>query len=161
MNTIEKYGSFIAVPASTVPLMLGNYPQLKDKIIGLRSSQTIAFPTEANLAVKPSGSIITFIMLPLATSLAEEIYVLGADGRGTNENYFWKHNEKVQLEELMESVFVTHPSFFRDRDYADHYQQHCDYIEELITRGEAEGKRYYSLTESFIPALKSRHYTNK
>lgn len=161
MNTVEKYGSFIAVPASTVPLMLGNYPQLRDKIIGLRRSELISFPTEANLSVKPSGSIITFIMLPLATSLADEIYVLGADGRGNNENYFWKHNEKVQLEELMESVFVTHPSFFRDRDYADHYQQHCDFIEELITRGEAEGKKYYSLTESFIPALKSRHYTEK
>jgi hypothetical protein len=158
LNTVEKYGSYIAVPQSTVPLLVGNYPQLKSKIIGLRRSKKAVFPTENNLSVKPSGSIITFIMISLASSLAKEIYILGADGRGKNESYFWKHNEKVQLTELIESVFRSHPSFFRDRDYEDQYEEHCSYIEEIIINGELElNRKYYSLTESFIPALKNRY----
>ncbi len=157
IKTVNKFDCYIAVPAATVPLLIGNYPEIKSRIIGLRRSEKISFPSSDAMFVKPSGSIITFIMLPLATSLAEKVYILGADGRGKSENYFWKHNNKVQLENLKESVFTTHPSFFRDRDYADHYKEHCDYLEEVIKKGENEGTNYYSLTESFIPALKDRY----
>jgi hypothetical protein len=156
LAAVAKYDSYIAVPASTVPLMLGNYPQLKDRIIGLSRSESLVFPSEKNLSVKPSGSIITFMMLPLASSLAKTVYILGADGRAPQENYFWKHNEKVQLKELMESVFLTHPSFFRDRDYLDHYKAHCDYVEETLIKGEKEGIKYFSLSQSYVPALKDR-----
>lgn len=156
VNTVLKYGSFIAVPLATVPLMLGNYPELKDKIIGLRRSDELVFPNELDLSAKPSGSILTFLMLPLATDLADEIYILGADGRGKKENYFWKHNEKVQMKELMSSVFAMHPSVFRDVSYKDHYAAHCAYMEKMILSGEAIGKKYFSLTESFVPVLQKR-----
>lgn len=160
METVKKYDSYIAVPASTIPLLIGNYPELKHRIIGLRRAEQMVFPNENFLGAKPSGSIITFLMLPLASSLTNEVYVLGADGRGNSENYFWKHNEKVQLEELKSSVFLTHPSFFRDRDYVDHYEKHCKYVEEIINIGEGLGKKYFSLTKSHVPAFSKRLYNS-
>ncbi len=157
VEAVKKYDSFVIVPHATLPLMLENYPELSDNIIGLKRSDDITYPTRNNLRVKPASSIITFIMLPLGLSLAENIFVIGADGRGKNEKYFWKHNDKVQLTDLMETVFNTHPSFFRDRDYADYYDEHCMYIENLLSKAENElGKKIYSLTESFIPAFKKR-----
>jgi hypothetical protein len=161
LEAVIKYGSYVAVPQATVPTLLGNFPELKNKIIGLRFSSYPVFPSENFLAVKPSGSIITFIMIPLASCMADEIYILGADGRGKKENYFWKHSEKVQLNDLMETVFKTHPSFFRDRDYVDHYDEHCEYIEKLFRIGESEYKRkYYSLTDSNIAAIQNRKYVD-
>lgn len=156
LNAAKKFDSFIAVPAATVPLLCYNYPDLEDRIIGFSNSKEMIFPAHDALKVKPTGSIITFTMIPLASSLSDKVYIIGADGRSPKENYFWKHNSKVQLDELMESVFKTHPSFFRDRVYSDHYEEHCKYFEKLLGFGESKGVNYISLTNSFIPALSKR-----
>ncbi|WP_163323650.1 hypothetical protein [Draconibacterium mangrovi] len=156
LSTVQKYNCYIAVPQATVPLMLTHYPRLKNRIIGLSFNQCINIPDETNLAVKPSGSIITFIMIPLASAISSKVYIIGADGRGKKENYFWKHNEKVQLTSLMDSVYNTHPSFFRDRSYSGHYKEHCKYFEQLLRFGESKGTKYSSLTHSYIPALIKR-----
>ena len=158
IETVEKYKSYVVVPAATVPLMIYNYPVLKDRIIGLSNTSEINFPSIDKLKTKASGSIISFLMLPLAVSLSKKIYLLGADGRSPDENYFWKHNDKVQLSDLMDSVFLTHPSFFRDRVYEDHYEEHCRYLEKMIVAAEKKGKSIHSLTKSFVPVLSERYY---
>lgn len=156
-DCVKKYGSYIAIPQSCVPLITYNFPELKDKIIGLRRAETMNIPTEENLAVKPTGSVITFIMLPLAISLTKNVGVIGADGRGKQENYFWKHNDKVQLKELMECVYETHPSFFRDRSYADHYSHHCEEVKQMVELGESFGAVIKARTPSFVPCLNERY----
>lgn len=161
LEVVEKYRCFVVVPGATVPLLLRNYPQLKPYLIGLNRSRDTNFPDINNLTVKPTNSVLTFLMLPLATSLAQNIYIVGADGRNKNENYFWKHSGRFQFEDLMESVFLTHPSFFRDRIYVDYYEEHCRTIEELIRQGETLGKHYYALTKSFVPALQTRQVSPK
>lgn len=156
MKNVKKYNSFILVPQATVPLMVLNYPEIKNNIIGLSRSGRMTIPSDEDLSSKPTGSIITFMMIPFASHFAREVYIIGADGRQKKENYFWKHNEKVQLTALMEAVYTTHPSFFRDRNYSNHYQEHCDYFEDLLKYGENKNVKYFSLTDSFIPALKKR-----
>jgi len=155
-KNVKKYNSFVLVPQATVPLLILNYPEIKNNIIGLSRSSEITIPSGGNLHTKPTGSIITFMMIPFASCFAKQIYIVGADGRQKKENYFWKHNDKVQLTSLMESVYTTHPSFFRDRNYSSHYREHCDYFEELLKYGESKNINYYSLTNSFIPALQKR-----
>ncbi len=158
VKNIKRYNSYILVPQATVPLLVLNYPEIRDKIIGLSRSGDITIPSENNLKTKPTGSIITFMMIPFASAFAKQVYIVGADGRQKKENYFWKHNDKVQLTSLMEAVYTTHPSFFRDRDYSNHYRKHCKYFEELLEFGEKKHIRYYSLTNSFIPALQKRTF---
>jgi len=158
INTVEKYNSFVMVPLFTVPLMLQHYPQLKDKIIGIEVNNNfgINFPFPDKFWVKNSESIISYMMIPVASVVTEEINILGADGRDKKENYFWKHNKSVQFHDLMETVFHTHPAFFRDRYYADHYEGHIKYLADMFNYGEKLGKKYYSLTPSFVPALQDR-----
>jgi len=156
LKVVEKYSCYVIVPEETVPLLITHYPLLKDYLIGIGLIGSLNFPTQNNLTVKGAASIVTYLMTPLLSSLCNEIYFLGADGREKSENYFWKHNKSVQLTEEMESVFNTHPSFFRDRIYEDSYNEHCEYFEKLLEYGEKQDKKYYSLTKSFIPALAKR-----
>ena len=171
VESVNRYKMKIVVPISTVTLLLNHYPSLKNSIIGVpdklvnfsnpifgkfSNKVNFNFPNNQNFWVKPSGNILSWYMIPFASSLSDEIYIIGADGRKKNENYWWKHSANVQFNSSMETVFNTHPSFFRDRIYADYYNSHCDYINKLFLYGEKLGKNYYSLTESYIPAIKKR-----
>ena len=154
---LEQYPDcFLAVPLRTVPLLLHYAPWLENRIVGMDWKFTLHFPTPEALWVKGVDNILTYMMLPIASSLANDVVVMGADGRKPDENYFWKHSSSAQLGDLMQTVFDTHPSFFRDRVYTDYYEQHCAFLEEIMQFGEAKGKHYSSLTASYIPAFQKR-----
>ena len=114
------------------------------------------FPTLDKFYVRVAPSVMPGLMIPVVSSVCEEIYIIGADGRKPDENYFWTHSQSSQFGELMQTVFDTHPSFFRDSDYTDNYKEYCQFFEELVHYGESLGKRYYSLAPSYIPALAKR-----
>lgn len=164
LNAIHDYNCFCLVPEGRVTLMLAHYPELKNRIIGMPTrigiptrKRDFNFPTPDNFYVKASDNILTLFMLPIASTVAEKIQIIGSDGRQKNENYFWKHSSSAQFDELMQTVFDTHPSFFRDRVYTDYYEVHCKILNNLIEYGESSGKKYISLTQSYIPALEKRH----
>jgi hypothetical protein len=145
------------VPEMNLPLMVSHFPELHEVIIGMPSSSSIYnFPTIENFSVKSTDNIMTLLMLPVASSVSEEIYILGSDGRSSDDDYFWQHGKTVQFEELMDTAFRTHPSFFRDRHYAGYYSLHCKVLTEMLEYGETKGKKYISLTPSRIPALMER-----
>ncbi len=160
VETILKYDNYITVPEATVPGLIANYPQLKSRVIGFDNlpvnSDKIVIPDENNLLLRGAVSVLTFFMLPVASALSKKIYLIGADGRQPSEKYFWKHNSSVQYDDLMQSVFYCHPSFFRDREYGSFYEEHCAYFEEFLSFGEKNGVVYKSLSESFIPAVQKR-----
>lgn len=157
-NVIEKYDCFVMVSETLAPLILYHYPQWGKNIIGMRrTGKTFNFPTvEKFRTCIMCGNILTFLMIPVASSISKEIYILGADGRRPDENYFWTHSKSAQFSDLMETVFNTHPSFVRDIDYQDFYEKQCESFEDLCRYGESLGKHYISLTQSYIPALKRR-----
>jgi len=133
--------------------VLSNLP-VQTKIPGHR--EVYNFPTIDKFYVRASSSVMTMYMIPIVSSVCEEIYIIGADGRKPDENYFWTHNPSSQFGDLMKTLFDTHPSFFRDAVYTDAYKGHCDFFENLLRYGESMGKKYYSLTPSYIPALAKR-----
>ncbi len=157
LEAIKEFDCYIMLPERSVPLYLAHYPELENKIIGMPvCGGNYNFPSCEKFYVRGSANILTLFMLPVASAVAEEIYIIGADGRKPDEKYFWKHSSSSQFDDLMQSVFDTHPSFFRDRVYTDYYKQHCDFLEGLIHYGERLGKKYYTLTPSYIPALECR-----
>lgn len=161
IKVFEKYSNYIIVPKETVPLLLKNYPILKDYVIGMASKKSFNFPTVKKLWTRHSSNILSFYVLPIASSISDNVYILGADGRKKDEKYFWRHSKKAQFSDLMETAFNVHPSFFRDRLYSEYYSKHCRFLKKLIEYGEKRGKRYYSLTKSFIPVLADRYYKIK
>ncbi|HVW97770.1 MAG TPA: hypothetical protein VHA56_17480 [Mucilaginibacter sp.] len=157
LNVVRKYKCYVFVPIQTLPLMLSLDKSLNKYFIGIDyKNDSYNFPTAENFFVKDNGNILTNLMIPLASSFSDSVYIFGADGREKSEKYFWTHSKSAQFNDLMDSAFETHPSFFRDRDYSDYYDRHCQTVEELFAYGEKRNKTYYSITPSFIPALHSR-----
>ncbi|WP_186429891.1 hypothetical protein [Clostridium sp. BSD9I1] len=163
LESMKKYNDlYCLVPDYNVPILLAHYPNMKDKIIGMPtiSKDKFNFPNIEHFYTRGSSNILTLFMIPVASSIAKEIYILGCDGRQKSETYFWKHSKDAQYEGLMKTVFDMHPSFFRDRIYEDYYEEHCENLRGLIEYGEEQEKKYYSLTPSYIPVLKERMISN-
>lgn len=156
LKIIENKEIYIAIPYDSVPLMIYHYPELKNKIIGIAGKNTYNFPKNEKLFVKSTHNILTLFMIPIASTICNTIFIMGADGRKPDEKYFWEHSKNVQYTELMETVFLAHPSFFRDRIYTDYYEEHCEDLENLIKYGETLEKVYFSITKSYMPALEKR-----
>ncbi len=157
LDVVDEFQCYVLIQDFGVPLFLAHYPQLKDRIIGLPvRGEEYNFPTLDRFHVRPSQNVMTRCMLPVASSVAEEIFIIGADGRRPDEKYFWTHSSAAQFDDLMQTAVDTHPSFFRDTVYTDYYERHCRILEELFRYGEAMGKSYYALTPSYVPALARR-----
>lgn len=159
VRAIKEYDCWCVVSTPGDVLLEAHFPEIADRVIGISSQSRVSqfhFPASDNLWVRSTGNIMTRLMLPIASALADHIHLFGADGREENESYFWKHSSIAQYDSLMNSAVQTHPSFFRDRLYTDYYERHIELLGELIEFGEAHGKRYDSLTPSYIPALHER-----
>lgn len=153
-----KYDLTHIIPLKYWSLFTRQFPELVDCSFPVPFDQKIPvnYSLGSDFRLKTTDNILTFLMLPVAGSLASEIYLLGCDGRPLSEDdYFWKHNEKTQFVDEMASIQLAHPSFFK-LDYNEYYVRHCERLEEYFQAGEALGKRFVSLTFSHIPALVSR-----
>ncbi len=156
IKVVNKYDCFVAVPFETFPILLTHYKELKSRLIGFSFQNKFNIPKENNVSVKKSSNILTLLMIPIASSVSGQIFIIGADGRKKGEKYFWKHSGSVQFTDLMETAFRCHPSFFRDRIYDKYYKHHCKFLGKLLEYGEKRGKEYYSLTNSYIDVLRKR-----
>jgi len=157
MNVFKKYKPYIGVPIQSMHIYLKNFPFLEDYLIGFNISKKFSHPSPLNnLEAQATSNILTMLMLPLASSISDEINIIGADGRDPNEKYFWQHNSTTQYSDDMKSVFDMHPSFLNDYDIPKYYNDHIQFLEKQISFGENMNKKYYSLTHSYIPALKKR-----
>lgn len=157
-STLEQYDCRAIVPKRFQGLMAAHYPHLEFIGIEGQNVDEPIFPTPNKLEVMSTGNIMTLFMLPIASSLAEEVFIVGADGRKENESYFWEHNDDAQYDDsVMKTAVDCHPSFFRDRVYTDYYDQHVRTLTDFIEYGEASGIKYASLTESYVPCLRDRY----
>ena len=151
--------SLIATTRDWGDVLFAHLPMLKDRVVVLDSRDQVSWgwPQNGSMFAKSTGNVLTKIMLPLAFSLADRVAVAGCDGRKPSENYFWRHNQRTQYSQgLLNDVFTAHPSFFRDRNYADYYSDHCEELEQLCAEAERSGKTVRALTSSHIPAMRAR-----
>ena len=154
----ERYDSILVVPGYCAELLASNMPWARGRMLPLDlTTDSWHAPTLDDRTVRSTGNVLTQQMVPLAITLASSIDIGGADGRKPDEKYFWTHSRSHQYsDDLMNTVFVAHPSFFRDTDYADYYAEHCGVVDALIGYGESRGCEFTTVTNSFIPALAAR-----
>lgn len=164
----EQFRRDLAAAAREYPflfLTLGVYHHLLGPHVELSRERICEVPhtidtgtdkLTARWAVPRTANIMTMFMLPLAHTIAKEIHIIGADGREPGETYFWKHDPSSQLTDKMQAIKDCHPAFFERRDYVDYYDTHCDIVQKQVSQIEREGGRVFSLTPSFIPALRDR-----
>lgn len=159
VRAVEEVDAYVLACDDFVAPLLGLEPSLAERLIVIPSQLTgpWRWPTDRNPTVRLGTSVLTNLMLPIAMMLADRVSIAGADGRQPTEKYFWSHNPQLQYsDEMMQTVFDSHPAFFRDRDYADYYELHCAQIEEIMQVGEAAGKTFQGAAPSWIPAMRKR-----
>jgi hypothetical protein len=158
LRAAESTGALVAIPANFLQLLLGHHPELHDRVVGLAlDGDDWDWPTPERPEVRPSGNVLTEMMMPVALALADRVLIAGCDGRQPHESYFWQHNPAVQYDpNLMGAVFEAHPSFFQGRSYADYYDHHCRQLEDFCASAERRGKAFEGVTRSYIPALRGR-----
>jgi hypothetical protein len=158
LRAAESTGALLVIPANFLQLLLGHHAELQDRVVGLAlEGDAWDWPTPDRPEVKPSGNVLTEMMMPVALALADTVLIAGCDGRQPHESYFWKHNPAVQYDPaLMGAVFEAHPSFFQGRSYADYYEEHCRQLEDFCASAERRGKAVEGVTPSYIPALRER-----
>lgn len=159
VRAAEEVDALVVCGKAFAGPLLDMYPQLAERLVVVphQDGGPWRWPTRSNPTVRQSGNVMTTLMLPLALMLADRVEIAGADGRQPAENYYWKHNPQLQYsDELMQTVFDSHPAFFRDRDYADYYDEFCADMEALCALGERSGKTVRAAAPSWIPALSRR-----
>ena len=120
---------------------------MKDRVIGIPFSQDVDWNLSLfdNFQVKTTKNILTFLMMPIATTFAKNVSLLGCDGRPiSQDDYFWSHEKSVQFNDKMEGIKRVHPAFFKI-DYNDYYTQHCESLQQQIEFAEAHGFTFNSM----------------
>jgi hypothetical protein len=157
LRAIEICDPLLLCASDWVSPLLTMMPELEDRlaVVPSRRGGPSRWPTKRDPTVRPSGSVLTTLMLPVALMLTDHVSVAGVDGRQPSENYFWRHGLQYS-DDLMTTVFDAHPAFFRDRDYEAHYEEYCEQIEDLVQAGERAGKVVQAAAPSWIPAFRRR-----
>jgi hypothetical protein len=101
-------------------------------------------------------NILNGLLLPLGSSLSNEVYLLGFDGRVASDQLFWKNSEANSYGVLKETIMAAHPGFFKGINYEEYAAKQSENAEKVMTLGEAMGKSYSCLNRTSIPALQKR-----
>lgn len=164
LDASRKHNFYIVTALKNYHILAKSVPELRDRIIAvpLRTKGDVTFDLLENFEVKalPPGNILTLFMIPLGTTVAKSLTLIGCDGRPLEENsYFWSHNKDAQINEYMKNIQRVHPAFF-DMDYNDYYTTHCETLEWQISEAEKSGYAVSSGAFSYIPALARRQRTD-
>ena len=112
----NKYDFDIVIPIKYYPLFCYAMPELVNRVVALPYEEKNDFVIDLSEAfsTKTTDNVLSFMMLPLATTLGDNVYIMGCDGRPLDDDdYFWQHNNKTQFTGEMESIKHAHPSFFK------------------------------------------------
>lgn len=157
-RSASEHDFTICMPFKYYPLFVSAMPDLRERTIAFPfiKEREFNFDLRNEFILRTTANILTFLMLPLAATFADEIGIIGCDGRPLTENtYFWSHNPSTQINDKMANIQEVHPGFF-NIDYNDYYAEHCETLGQQLTAGERAGRKFVSLGFSHIPALRSR-----
>ena len=149
----------IIIPEKYAHILYHYMPSLAANSIAVPHEKMAQFNHDltTHFTAKTTANILTFLMLPLGSTLAKTIYLFGADGRPRSEDsYFWSHDKKSQLsDEKMANIRIVHPSFF-SIDYNDYYDEHVSICNDYSLELEKAGYKLYACTKTHIDAFGCR-----
>lgn len=147
---IKNNDCYLVVPEYWVPMLIEKYG-IDGKVIGLDlTAKEITIPKDKLIVYNKATNVITTMAVPICSALADEIYFTGCDGAKRDEENKgnWGHSVNVDLN------FQALPDDKADYDYLE---KHELYFEEIVSYGENIGKKYHTLTKSYIPCLQDRY----
>ncbi len=159
IRVLRERETFFVTTADFGSLFLYHFPELEHKTFLLeQTSDYPNFDLTRHYGAPRLDSTLNIHMLPLAATFADEIWLLGCDGKSSersNED-FWAHARDAQYFDLVDTGHRCHPTFDVHRQMST-YERFVRSTAETVAGGESRhGKRYLALKPSNIPALKTR-----
>lgn len=143
VNYVNNHNIYLCIPKFWMPIYIYKYKVNKERLIGFMEMKTeIFFPNDKCLELySKAHNVITKYAIPIASALADEICISGCDGAKVEENgdMIYEHSADAQ-------------AVVRNTEVLNHYA----FFEQIIQFGEEKGKKYHSITKSFIPVLQER-----
>jgi hypothetical protein len=134
-----------------------HHPRAFARTISVRTDVPgIHLDMKDTLAYTSRPNILNGMLLPLGSSLAPAIYLLGFDGRAPGDKMFWTNSGENSYDDLKPTIQAAHPGFFAGRDYEEYARRQSESAEEIMSLGESRGRSYYCLNLTHIPALHKR-----
>lgn len=159
VKALEKTGAWFVCPMRDANIYRAILPpHLERRMVCIPFDAKKPIPTDirTDFYINPFPNILTLALLPLASTFAECIHIVGCDGRRLlDDSFFWSHDKKVQFNDQMCEIQEAHPGFFAI-DYNDYFIDHCLDVERVLSQLEECGKTIISETPSLIPALAHR-----
>lgn len=159
IHALRETGAWFVCPMRDFAIYDAFLPEdLRPRIIGIPFDRKVGPPIHLGetFHLYPYPNVLTLALLPLASTLAKRVEIVGCDGRRlTDDGFFWSHDKKAQFNDKMAEIQAIHPAFFAI-DYNDYYTEHCRDVETVLSAMEDAGKTVVTATPSMIPALHSR-----
>ncbi len=147
-----------------IPFVTNFLFDLKDRLIGIPMDKNIFFNDNLinNFNLPNHGNILNFILLPLASTLSKNIYLLGFDGRSKKDKLFWKHSKNNSYDEYLEDIIKKHPAFFnyqvpKNNPFKYVKENLEDKLELMLQEYEKKGFRIIVLNRSYTRPLQKRY----
>lgn len=165
-EAMHRHGSYLFMPMGYYPLFVRHYPHLAPRTVGVpvvpAQAENISWDLVERFQIACYANILTLFLMPLGATLAEEIRVVGCDGRNplpsgddANPSPFWQHHKDSEFEDIYDTLKQCHPSFFM-RNYTDWYSEHCEGVRLVTEKLEQAGREVSVVTPSYIPCLAQR-----
>jgi hypothetical protein len=159
--SLHRDNFMFIMPERFYPLIEEHHPDLRKYTLPVREDvRGIFLDMRKEFAYTSQHNILNALLLPLASTLAEQIFLLGFDGRNANDQLFWKNSAASSYPELKPSIMRAHPGFFDKMDYREYARWQSAGAEKIMELGESKGKQYVCLNETTIPALQARQIRN-
>jgi hypothetical protein len=151
---INHNDCFFVLPLECFNLISQHYPQYIDRIIGIPYGQTVYNPDlQKKFSIKASYGVFFEFLLPIASTLSNEIYMLGFDGNIPNYDNSRKvafpHFKDAEYpDEIIKTIYETRPGYY-ERDLNSFRQSFDREFYEIIKKYRSFGKNIVSLEKSY------------
>lgn len=157
VRAAKDSGALVVMPEVHALWMSEHYPDIAESIVGIPiAGSSINMNVVENFWCGAIDNVLLQLFLPLATTYAKLVALVGFDGKRPGDKKFWNHSGLVQYTDMLETVEEVHPAFFFYRDYQEYFERHSLMIETALELGERAGCSYEVLTPSVVPALATR-----
>ncbi|MEF3695741.1 glycosyltransferase [Desulfolutivibrio sp.] len=166
LQAMERYGSHLLLPMGYYPMFLAQHPEMASRSIAVpvvpAAPENISPDLTETFQIACYANILTMLLLPVGSTMADEVRIVGCDGRNplpdgddSDPSPFWAHHTESEFSEMYNTLRQCHPSFFL-RNFTDWYADHCEGVRKVVEKVESAGRKVVAVTPSYIPSLAER-----
>jgi hypothetical protein len=159
----ETPSALFIFPSVFYPFCLNEFPELSDRLIpvpvGFRPGIHSGLINQYLLPTV--GNVLPSMLLPVACTFSNHIYLWGFDGRAPGDQMFWSNSSNQFYSDDVPELIKLHPAFFRKQipeGREDEYVKrvHGDVLETLLSNAEHHGFSFTMMHFSHTPVLQKR-----